>query len=385
MRILLTGAFGNIGFPTARALLARSFHLTTFDLETPRARKLARRLEPAERVRVEWGDLRKPEDVRRAVEAAAPDAIVHLAAIIPPPAYFDAALARRVNVDGLRNLLSAAATLPQAPRFVFASSYTVHGSRNASRELPLLTGKTPVEPVDAYGGHKIEGELLLRRSGLPWVTLRLGACLPLSPGNPDPRVLRMAFELPRDTRSHGVDQRDAATAFANAVDADALGKVLMIGGDDSFRVRSRELSRRYQHALGLEPFADDAYAVAHPDVDDAWYFEDWMDTSESQALLRYQRHSFEDYIAALVRENRWSSMVLRPFGGLVGARITKQSHYRGRPPEVQSKSIGERFAFHFGDGARPQEPSLAAAAALNQELAERELAGQELAGQERDE
>lgn len=373
MRILLTGAFGNIGFPTAGALLARGFHLTAFDLPTPRARKLARRLEPAERVQVEWGDLRKADDVRRVVKSAAPDAIVHLAAIIPPPAYFDAALARTVNVDGLQNLLAAATALPRPPRFVFASSYTVHGSRNAARELPLLSATTPVEPVDAYGGHKIEGELLLRKSGLPWVTLRLGACLPLSPGNPDPRVLRMAFELPRDTRSHGLDQRDAATAFASAVDADALRKVLMIGGNDSFRLRSRELSQRYQHALGLAPFADDAYAVADPAVDDAWYFEDWMDTRESEALLRYQRHSFEDYIAALVRENRWSAMLLRPLGGLVGARISKQSHYRGRPPELQSRSIGERFAFHFGDAARPQEPSLAAAVALNQLLG----AGQE--------
>lgn len=368
MRILLTGAFGNIGFPTAHAVLARGFHLTAFDLESPRARKLARRLEPAERVRVEWGDLRKAEDVRRVVEQAAPDAIVHLAAIIPPPAYFDPALARSVNVDGLQNLLAAAAALPRVPRFVFASSYTVHGSRNASRELPLLTATTPVEPVDAYGGHKIEGELLLRQSGLPWVTLRLGACLPLAPGNPDPRVLRMAFELPRETRSHGVDQRDAATAFANAVDASALGKVLLIGGDDSFRLRSCELTRRYQHALGLAPFADDAYALPDPAVDDSWYFEDWMDTRESQALLGYQRHTFEDYIAALARENRWSAMALRPFGGMVGAYICKQSHYRGRPPAVQSASIGERFAVHFGEGARPQEASLAAAIVLNREL-----------------
>lgn len=365
---MLTGAFGNIGFPSAQALLARGFHLTAFDLPTPRARKLARRLEPTDRVRVEWGDLRKPDDVRRIVETAAPDAIIHLAAIIPPPAYFDAKLARAVNVDGLQNLLTAAASLAKAPRVVLASSYTVHGSRNASRELPLLTATTPVVPVDAYGGHKIEGELLLRRSGLPWVTLRLGACLPLAPGNPDPRVLRMAFELPRDTRSHGVDQRDAATAFANAVDADALGKVLLIGGDDSFRLRSRELTRRYQHTLGLAPFADDAYAVADPAIDDTWYFEDWMDTRESQALLRYQQHSFDDYIAAVARENRWSALLLRPFGGLIGARITKGSQYRGRPSEPQKASIGDRFAVHFGDDARPQEPSLAAADALNREL-----------------
>ena len=197
MRILLTGAFGNIGFHTALALLERGFHVTTLDLPTTRARKLAQRLRPAERLRVEWGDLRETAQVRRIVHAAAPDAIVHLAAVIPPPAYFDAVLARSVNVDGLGNLLAAAVALPRAPRVVFASSYTVHGSRNGARELPLLTATTPVAPADAYGGHKVEGELLVRRSGLPWVTLRLGACLPLSASAPDPRVLRMAFALKR--------------------------------------------------------------------------------------------------------------------------------------------------------------------------------------------
>ena len=51
-------------------------------------------------------------------------------------------------------------------------------------------------------------DVWVARLGAP-VTLRLGACLPLAPGRHDPRVMRMAFELPRDNRSHGLDQRDA--------------------------------------------------------------------------------------------------------------------------------------------------------------------------------
>ena len=100
--------------------------------------------------------------------------------------------------------LSAASTLATPPRFVFASSYTVHGPRNGARELPLLTATTPVAPADAYAGHKVEAELLLRRSGLPWVVLRVGTCLPFTAGGADPRTLRMVFELPR-----GIDDRRA--------------------------------------------------------------------------------------------------------------------------------------------------------------------------------
>jgi nucleoside-diphosphate-sugar epimerase len=368
VRVLLTGAFGNIGFHAAGALLARGFHVTAFDLPTPGARKLAQRLPPG-RVIVEWGDLRDAARVRQVVEAARPEAIVHLAAVIPPPAYFDAALARAVNVDGFAHVLAAAGGLASAPRIVFASSYTVHGSRNGARELPLLSATTPVAPADAYAGHKVEGELMVRRSGLPWVTLRLGACLPLVRGKPDPRVMRMAFEIPRDNRSHALDQRDAATAFANAVDADALGKILLIGGGDSFRVRARDLGGRYQRALGLDPFPDEVYAAPDGAADDAWYFEDWMDTREAQSLLQFQRHTFDDYLAALARANRIGALLLRPIAGAVGRKLYKESRYHGRPPARPSASIQDRFADHFADAARPQPQSLAAADELNRELA----------------
>lgn len=368
MRVLLTGAFGNIGLFTARALLARGFHVTTFDVGTPRTRKLAAELGPGTHTHARWGDIRDPSEVRRVVQAAQPDAVVHLAAVIPPPAYFDAALARAVNVDGTAHLLAAAASLASPPRIVLASSYTVHGSRNGARELPLLTASTPVAPADAYAGHKVEAELLVRRGGLPWVILRIGTCLPFQPSRADPRTLRMSFELPRRSRSHCVDQRDVGTAFANAVDADALGKVLLIGGDASHRTRQGEMVQGYHRALGLAPFLDEAYAVPDPAVDDAWYFEEWMDTSESQALLRFQRHTLADYFAAVGRANQIQALLLRPFGKLVRRQICKSSPYVGRPPTIHSTPIHDRLAALFGESVRPHPASLAAATALNEEL-----------------
>jgi len=368
MQVLLTGAFGNLGLFTARALLARGFHVTTFDVGSPRTHKLAAGLGSRERVQASWGDIRDPAAVRRVVQAARPDAVVHLAAVIPPPAYFDAALARAVNVDGTANLLAAAAGLASAPRFVLASSYTVHGSRNGARELPLLTVTTPVAPADAYAGHKVEAELLVRRGGLPWVILRIGTCLPVQPSRADPRTLRMSFELPRRSRSHCVDQRDVATAFANAVDADAIGKVLFIGGDASHRTRQGEMVQAYHRALGLAPFLDEAFAVPDPELDAAWYFEEWMDTAEAQALLRFQRYTLADYIAAVGRANQVQALLLRPFGRLARQQLCKHSPYLGRPPAIHSTPIVDRLVALFGESVRPHPASLAAAAALNGEI-----------------
>jgi len=41
MKVLLTGALGNIGLPTLEALLAEGHDVVAFDLESRRARKLA--------------------------------------------------------------------------------------------------------------------------------------------------------------------------------------------------------------------------------------------------------------------------------------------------------------------------------------------------------
>ena len=369
MRVLLTGAFGNIGAHTRDALLTRGFEVIASDAATPRTRKLAAKL-PANlaanpRLRVAWADLRDAAELNHLVATHKPDAIVHLAAVIPPPAYFNAALARAVNVDAVANLIAAASALATPPRIVFASSYTVHGPRNGARELPLLTPSTPVAPADAYAGHKVEAELLLRQSQLPHVVLRIGTCLPFSPGGGDPRTMRMVFELPRDSRSHGLDPRDAALAFANAVDADVVGRVLYIGGADEFRTRQRELMPRYQHTLGLAPFHDAAFAVPHPEVDAAWYFEDWMDTREAQARLGFQRHTLADYFTELARRNRIGALLLRPLGRVVRWQLSKQSRFHGRPGAHESQPMEDRLAAIFGDAARPQPASRAAAEALN--------------------
>ncbi len=62
-------------------------------------------------------DLLDAEAVNELVAAHRPGAIVHLAAIVSPPSYRNPELARRVNVGGTENLLSACVALPHPPLF----------------------------------------------------------------------------------------------------------------------------------------------------------------------------------------------------------------------------------------------------------------------------
>ncbi len=147
MKVLLTGALGNIGLSTLEALLDEGHDVVAFDLESRRARKLASRFDG--RVRVVWGDITDPESICAALDGV--DAVVHLAAIIPPSTERAPDLARRVNVDATRSLIEQMEASPTANRLVFASSRASSAtSRIASRRCastrrslrPTSTGAT---------------------------------------------------------------------------------------------------------------------------------------------------------------------------------------------------------------------------------------------------
>jgi nucleoside-diphosphate-sugar epimerase len=147
MKVLLTGAFGNVGQSALEELLRQGHQVRCFDLRTKANERAARRY--GDRIEVMWGDLRRPEDVARAVEGR--DVVVHLAFIIPKLSATGIEsearpdLAYQVNVEGTRNLIEAMKAQPRPPRLVFSSSLHVYG-RDAG-PAPAPSGRRPRLPA----------------------------------------------------------------------------------------------------------------------------------------------------------------------------------------------------------------------------------------------
>src|SRR5579884_1289720 len=99
MKILLTGAFGNVGFYTLQELIRQGQEVRCFDVKTPKTEEKARQF--AGKIEVVWGDLRRQEDVLAAMEGC--EVVVHLGFIIPPGSDKDPKMAYDVNVGGTRN------------------------------------------------------------------------------------------------------------------------------------------------------------------------------------------------------------------------------------------------------------------------------------------
>lgn len=322
MRILLTGSFGNIGRDVLRLLLGSGYRVRCFDIETDRNRKIFESFSSnpwnARRIEIFWGDIRNPEKVLESTEDV--QGIIHLAAVIPPSSEKNPETAHAINVAGTRHLIRAAEAIDPRPKFIFTSSVSVYGPRMS--DPPPRTTDDPVNPTDHYSSHKVECERILRESGLPWTLLRVAA---VSVSNRNGSMDPILFEIPLDQRIEFVHSRDVARACVNSLTEDAVHRVLHVGGGDANQMLQRDFLKRILTATGLGMFPESAFLVAEKDSD--WFYTDYMDTQEAQALLHYQVYTFDDYLEELSKRLGARKVVARLLGPALRLYFSAKSPY----------------------------------------------------------
>ena len=350
--VLVTGAFGLVGSMVVKTLADAGRRVVATDLDVPANRKAAAEL-PAG-VEVRWADLTDAGAVDALVAAVSPAAIIHLAAIIPPFCYMRRGLARKVNVDATASLLRAAAAQPEPPRFVQASSVAVYGARNPHRISDVLTPDTPVNPAAIYGAHKVEAEGLVRASELDWLILRLGGVMS-SQFSVDMDVDLISFEsvLPADGRLQTVDVRDVAAAFMAATTVETTREVLLIGGDSATHRHTQSVvGSQAAAAMGISgglPIG----RPGDPDDDAAWFATDWMDTSRSQEVLGFQRHTWPQLLADTRANAGWKRYPIGLAAPLIRAFLRSKSAYKDYPGQYADvwNAIDKKWGDHRPDGS----------------------------------
>lgn len=198
MRVLVTGAGGNLGRAVVPALVAAGHHPVLFDM---------RELDGEEEF--VQGDVRDAEGLARVV--AVVDAVVHGAALHGihlrtwSPADFWS-----INVTGTFNVYEAARRAG-VERVVLGSSMAVYGDRAAEQGWQLITEETPTHPTNVYGLTKVLSEDIARYhahdGAVGTVALRFGMFVPET-------FERYGFRL----LFGGVDDRDVAQSVLAALD-----------------------------------------------------------------------------------------------------------------------------------------------------------------------
>lgn len=173
--LLLTGATGLVGSRLLPRLTAAGFEcraLVRKDVDLPSGTTAVR------------GDLDDPSSLSEAVDGV--DAIVHLAALFRTP---DEDAIWRANLDGTRNLITAAEAGAPNARFIMSSTGNVY---NADAARPSREDDS-CNPAAAYPASKVAAEKLLRSSALTWAILRL----PFVYGDGDGHLASISTLAPR--------------------------------------------------------------------------------------------------------------------------------------------------------------------------------------------
>ncbi|MGV0069220.1 NAD-dependent epimerase/dehydratase family protein [Mycobacterium colombiense] len=350
--VLVTGAFGQVGKRCTQILLERGRTVVAMDLRNDNTvateKELAAGGYPGTLIPA-YTDLLDADAVSELVATHAPEAVVHLAAVVSPLSYRNPGLARRVNVGGTENLLAACSALPRPPLFLMASSAAVYGSRNPYRQPERITPATPVNPIDQYGQDKVLAEAAIRGSGLPYALFRLGGVIsPDTNSTVNGDSLLLMRSMPGDNRMHAVDARDVALAFANGVDRGATisGKVVLIGGNESYVLTQRALEDSLMEAFGLGPLGPSASLPGDPGDDRGWSFTGWYDTTEAQALLDFQEHDWSQTLEWLAESQGRLRLLLRVLGPVLRpalrAVLMVLRRLEGRGPYADPWSLIEK-------------------------------------------
>ncbi|HIH20167.1 TPA: NAD-dependent epimerase/dehydratase family protein [Candidatus Micrarchaeota archaeon] len=149
-KILVTGAFGQIGSELVPALRSRhgKENVIAADVRPPSEEQKSHG--PTEVL-----DVTKTADLERAISAHSVDTIYHLAGLISAGSEKNPELGWQVNMVGLKNVLDVC--VKHKIRLFWPSSIAVFGPNTPKKMTPQ---HTVIEPTTIYGVAKIAGELL---------------------------------------------------------------------------------------------------------------------------------------------------------------------------------------------------------------------------------
>lgn len=306
MNILVTGGFGNLGTVVVNECLNRGHKVSIFEVQTRRTEKLAHKY-TIRNVKVWLGDLRKIDDIENAV--AEQDAVIHLAAILPPISDANPELCKKVNIEGTTNLVNAMLKTAPRPTLVAVSSASVMGP--TQNQTPPVRPNAPLNPTDTYSRSKAEAEAVVTASGLQYCILRLAAVMPSTLNTSMFNMIKIIYDMPLAARCEIILDIDAAYALASA--AENLAESGEIAGNKGFiaggkkqgcQIRIRDMLIGVFKPLGL-PLPNES--LFSPDLNS--YYLDWYDTEEIQSILGYQRHSIAQWQEIMQKKPR----LIRPF------------------------------------------------------------------------
>ena len=304
MKILITGAFGNVGESTLKALLSKKadYEITCFDKGTFGNRRVAGKFR--KEVKIIWGDIRDKKKVAKAVKDK--DIILHIAAVIPPKANKNKKRTLEINFGGTKNIVNATKQQKNPPKILYTSSVAVYGDVR-DRKSPLIYENEPFNPSpgDHYAVTKIKAEEYVRNSGLEWTVFRLSYI----PNSRKIKLTPLMFRMPLDTPVEFTHTEDCGLCLANAIESDKVwNNIFNLGGGENCRFIYGEFLGKMLPLMGVSELPDEAFSNES-------FHCCYYDTKKLQNLLQFQNHDLNDLLEEMKERGKGArkiALMLRP-------------------------------------------------------------------------
>jgi nucleoside-diphosphate-sugar epimerase len=289
-RILVTGASGTVGKEVVYQLLEEpdKYDVSVFDLNTKSSARFFGQVKS--NIKVYFGDLGNEDAVVQACKEK--DAVIHLAAIIPPLADDNHALAEKVNVRGTRNLINGIQKYSPSAFLLYSSSISVYGDR---LQNPWIKAGDPLVPCerDYYAKTKLKAEKLIRENVAYWTIFRLTAIM----GTKNHGVSPLMFHMPLETKMEICTPADTARAFVSALrhQKELEQGIYNLSGGLDCRITYRDFIRRSFEisGMGKPDFASKSFAEKN------FHCGYYADGDTLEEILHFRRDSIEDYFDQL--------------------------------------------------------------------------------------
>ncbi len=283
-RILLTGASGTIGYEVLKQLHQKgyAYDITVFDVKSSKSLK---KFKPfRKRVKIVYGDITRESDLE--LVTSDKDAVIHLAAIIPPAADEKPKLTHRVNALGTEKLIRLLEENSPKAFFIYSSSISVYGDRLIDPWISVGDALNP-SVGDEYAKTKIEAEKSVQNSKLDWTIFRLTAVMG---GH---KLSKFMFHQPLNTSLEIATPQDTARALVNAIEKrEPLNKkIFNLGGGEECRISFEHfLSREFEiYGLGKLNFPPKTFAEKN------FHCGNYKDGDVLENILNFRQDTLETF------------------------------------------------------------------------------------------
>ena len=308
---MITGAFGTVGPYIIRELLKQNHKVRCFDISTKATKKRSKEFK--KNVEIIWGDIRDFNLVSKAIHEQ--EVILHIAFILPPLTDTHVTFSREVNIGGTKNILQAIKETKGKQKLIFASSVDIYGDTRQKKQPIKTTEET--NPANNYGSNKVECTDLIKKSGIDYSIFILGFLPPLTNLTFDPKM----FDVPLDTNIELVHMEDAGLAFANGVTSSEIWKkTLHIAGGKSCRLNYLDFIQRSMKEMGVNELPVEAFGGE-------LYHCSYLSSEESNKLLNYQNHSYDDILFDMKKNNKSLIFLVKLFRSIARRYLLKKSYY----------------------------------------------------------